>query len=157
VTAFSVELPVLQEALQFCGRIDQRPCDGCDGCGTRCTAGVEMLESEFRAICAELGHLAQAERDRVLGQSKNVKVPGTEYSYTACRFRDVDGARCLIYRARPLICRLFGHVEWLPCPIEKVRGPVAGGIELMRAYAEQTLKTYEEWVVFENAQGSAAP
>src|SRR5687768_14342710 len=99
----------------FTSRLDQSPCDGCDACGTRCTAGIQVLESEYRAIEAELSRLPVEEVTRVLSQEKRVPIPGTEETYQACRFRDVERGRCLIYRARPAICRLFGHVEWLPC------------------------------------------
>src|SRR5688500_7892697 len=115
-----MQLPILDQALSFAGAIDQSPCNGCDHCGTRCTAGVRILRSEFDAIEAELARLPEAEVGRVLGQEKQVTVPGTDYAYTACLFRDVENNRCFIYSARPVICRLFGHVEWLPCPIEKV-------------------------------------
>jgi len=146
VSASLVELPIFQPMAEVCGRIDQRPCDGCDGCGARCTAGIEILEAEFHAIQEALNRLPAAERERVLGQEKRVTVPGTDYAYTACRFRDVERGRCLVYAARPLICRLFGHVEWLPCPIGKVPAPVAGGVPLMQTYGREPLKTYEEWL-----------
>jgi Fe-S-cluster containining protein len=130
---------------EFTSRLDQSPCDGCDACGIRCTAGIQVLESEYRAIQAELARLPAAEVARVLDQPKQVPIPGTEESYTACRFRDVERGRCLVYRARPAICRLFGHVEWLPCPIFKITTPAPGAVELMLAYAEQPRKTFEEW------------
>ena len=140
------EPPLLIQIDQFCARIDQRPCNGCDGCGARCTTGVPMLRSEFLAIEAELDRLPAADRDRVLSQEKRVAVPGSDYYYTACRFRDVEHGRCLIYPARPAICRLFGHVEWLPCPIGMIEHPVPGAPELMRRYATEPRKTYEEWL-----------
>jgi ferredoxin len=28
----------------FTEHIDQSPCNGCDECGTRCTAGIQVLE-----------------------------------------------------------------------------------------------------------------
>jgi Fe-S-cluster containining protein len=143
--------PLLIQIDQFCAGIDQRPCDGCDGCGARCTAGVPMLREEFLAIEAELARLPAGECGRVLGQEKRVAVPGSEYFYTACRFRDVERGRCLIYPARPAICRLFGHVEWLPCPIEKVERLVPGAPELMRQYAGAVRKTYEEWAAERDA------
>src|SRR5436305_6277089 len=84
-----IHLPVFQAGAEFCGRIDQSPCDGCDSCGARCTAGVEIGKAEFHAIQDELAAFPRAERERVLAQSKDVTVPGTDYAYTACRFRDV--------------------------------------------------------------------
>lgn len=140
-----MELPLLIQLDDFAARIDQSPCDGCDACGTRCTAGIEILREEFEAIEVELARLPAAERERVLGQDKAVTVPGTDYPYTACRFRDVERGRCLIYRARPLICRFFGHVEWLPCPIQKVERVAEGAVDVMRRYASEPRRTYEEW------------
>jgi hypothetical protein len=66
--------------------------------------------------------------------------------YTACRFRDAERGRCSIYPVRPLVCRLFGHVEWLPCPIQKITAPHPGGVDAMRRYGEAPLRTYEEWL-----------
>jgi Fe-S-cluster containining protein len=138
-------IPLETIVTSFTERIDQSPCDGCDECGTRCTAGVPMQEWEFRAIETELAALPPDEVARVLGQEKRRPIPGSDETYVACRFRDVERGRCLIYRARPTVCRLFGHVEWLPCPIGKVPGPVAGGVALMQAYSEEERRTYEEW------------
>jgi Fe-S-cluster containining protein len=141
------ELPVLNQAAAFCAGIDQSPCDGCDACGTRCTAGIRILRAEFEAVRDELARLPAREVARVLGQEKEVAVGDTGFAYTACRFRDVERGRCLVYAERPLICRFFGHVEWLPCPIEKVERVVPGAVAVMQAYAAHPRKTYEEWLV----------
>jgi Fe-S-cluster containining protein len=154
VNAIGIQLPIFQAGVEFCGRIDQSPCNGCDACGARCTAGVRIRNAEYQTIQNELAALPRAERERVLAQNKDVTVAGTDYAYTACRFRDVEQGRCLIYPARPLICRLFGHVEWLPCPIEKIPGPVPGGADVLRAYAREELKTYEEWLEAEATDSS---
>src|SRR5947208_16936656 len=95
----------------FTERIDQSPCDGCDHCGTRCTAGIQVLRSEYEAVRAELARLPEVEVEDVLGQAKRVPIPGTDEKYTACEFRDVERGRCVVYRARQMICRRFGHVE----------------------------------------------
>jgi len=134
---------------QFTARIDQSPCNGCDQCGTRCTAGIQVLRSEYEAVRAELARLPAAEVARVLHQEKRQPIPGTEETYVACEFRDVQRGRCLIYPARPLICRLFGHVEWLPCPIAKVEKVVPGAVSLMQAYAAEPRRTFAEWAAGE--------
>jgi ferredoxin len=135
---------------QFTARIDQSPCDGCDECGTRCTAGIQVLQSEYEAARAELARLPVEEVGRVLGQEKRQPIPGTEETYVACEFRDVDRGRCLIYPARPLICRLFGHVEWLPCPIFKVEKIVPDAVSLMQSYAAEPRKTFADWAAAED-------
>jgi len=141
-----MELIVLQDARRFATGIDQAPCDGCDACGARCTAGVPMLRPEFEAIQAYLAGPEGAEGRRVEQEDKQAPYPGTDdVFYTACRFRDIERGRCSIYPVRPLVCRLFGHVEWLPCPIEKVPA-VPGALEMMRRYGEAPQKTYEEWL-----------
>jgi Fe-S-cluster containining protein len=105
-----------------------------------------MLRVEFEAIHAFLAGPEGGEARLVEQQGKRVPYPGVEdVFYTACRFRDVARGRCSIYPVRPLICRLFGHVEWLPCPIQKVPAPTPGGVEVMRRYGDVPQKTYEEW------------
>jgi Fe-S-cluster containining protein len=158
----SIELVVLQDTYQFAAGIDQSPCDGCDECGARCIAGVPLLRAEFLAIQEFRSGPEGAEVARVEREEKRTLYPGAEdVYYTACRFRDHGAAapeghertpgapgagRCAIYPVRPLICRLFGHVEWLPCPIQKVPGPTPGGLAAMRRYAGAPQKTYEEWL-----------
>lgn len=140
-----LDLIILDESRRFAAGIDQSPCNGCDECGARCTAGVPMLEAEFQAIAAFVAGPEGADARRVEQLDKQVPYPGAEeFQYTACRFRDVEQARCSIYPVRPLVCRLFGHVEWLPCPIEKVSA-VPGGVAAMQRYGEAPQNTYEEW------------
>jgi hypothetical protein len=142
----SLELTVLQETQRFAAGIDQSPCDGCDACGMRCTTGVPMLRREFEAIEAFLAGPEGEDARRVAEEDKQAPIEGAEgFFYTACRFRDVTRGRCAIYPVRPVVCRLFGHVEWLPCPIQKV-GAVPGGVEAMRRYGDAPQKTYEEWL-----------
>ena len=109
-----------------------------------------MLRAEVAEIHGYVRSPAGADARRVEQQEKRLPYPGTDGSegatYTACRFRDVGRGRCSIYPVRPLICRLFGHVDWLPCPIQRITAPVAGGRETMLRYAEAPRKTYEEWL-----------
>ena len=138
-------IPLETQIQTFTQQIDQSPCDGCDHCGTRCTAGIQVLRSEYEAVRAELARLPEDEVERVLGQERRAPIPGTDEQYTACEFRDVERGRCLVYHARPMICRLFGHVEWLPCPIFKIEKVVPGAVPLMQAYATELRKTFAEW------------
>jgi ferredoxin len=146
------DLVVLNETLRRVADIDQSPCVGCDACGARCTAGVPMLRAEFQAIAAYLAGPDGAEARTVQEQEKRLPYPGTEAAdgatYEACRFRDVERGRCSIYPVRPVVCRLFGHAEWLPCPIEKV--PVwSGGREVLEEYTAVPHRTYEQWLAAE--------
>lgn len=145
----ALELRVLASAQAFAAGIDQAPCNGCDACGARCTAGVRIAEPEYQAIRDYLagsgGHRARL----VERQPKRMPYPGTEEAdgvfYQACRFRDQEAGACAIYPVRPLICRLFGHVDSLPCPISRVPQTLPGSPEPLRPYLSSRRLTYEEW------------
>jgi hypothetical protein len=141
------ELQVLNETRALAAGIDQSPCNGCDECGARCVAGVPILRAEFVQIREYLASAEGGDARLAEQQDKELPYPGTEdVFYTACRFRDAERGRCSIYPVRPLVCRLFGHVEWLPCPIQRIPAPAAGGLQAMLRYGEAPLKTYEEWL-----------
>ena len=124
-------------------------CNGCDQCGLRCAAGVPASRDEWDALQAYLAGLPEAERAeirRVEAQDKTVDL-GDEVTVEMCRYRDMEAGGCVVYPARPLICRLLGHVEWLPCPIEKVPKAIetADAVALMQSYAHFERRTFEEW------------
>lgn len=129
------------------GAMDQTVCNGCDGCGLRCAASVQVARSEMSAIRRYTDELNnRAEVEEVLAQSKEVDL-GDGVKVFACRYRDMESGRCVIYAVRPLICRLFGYVEWLPCPIEKVQQkvPLNEALQIMAEIAKQSCQTFEEW------------
>lgn len=124
-------------------------CSGCDQCGIRCEAGVPASQTEWETLQAFLDSRTQAEREeiaRVELQDKTVDL-GDDIKVKLCRYRDMEKGCCMVYPARPLVCRLLGHVEWMPCPIEKVPHtlPTNEALELMRCYADLERHTFEEW------------
>lgn len=128
-------------------QMDLTPCNGCDSCGLRCEAGVQMSRTEYDAVRG----YAEApgnrnEIERVVAQDKTVNL-GDGVTVQMCRYRDMERGRCAVYPARPLICRLLGHVEWMPCPIEKVKRivPTSDALALMDAYARMERDTFDEW------------
>lgn len=140
---------MLNETRRFAGRLDQTPCNGCDECGARCVAGVPLLQPEFEALRAWVDGPHGDRARRVAAQPKRLPYPGTDAAagafYTACRYRDVERGECAVYPVRPLVCRLFGHAEWLPCPIGKVPAVTPGAVEVMQRYGEAEQHTFEEW------------
>jgi Fe-S-cluster containining protein len=127
--------------------MDLAPCHGCDHCGLRCEAGVKMSREEFEGVQSYVAAASSgSEIERVTLQDKRVDL-GDGVSVTMCRYRDLERGRCMVYAARPLICRLLGHVEWMPCPIEKVKkvASTPDALNLMRAYALEDRRTFEEW------------
>jgi len=124
-------------------------CNGCSACYLRCADGVQATRAEWRALqdyIAAAPPAKRAEIDAVMAQDKTVDL-GDEVTVSLCRYFDMDTRTCAVYPARPLVCRLLGHVEWLPCPIENVPRPLPTplALELMRAYAREERKTFAEW------------
>jgi len=124
-------------------------CNGCDACGLRCAAGIPATWEEWESLqsfLAECSPEERAEIARVEAQAKSVDL-GDGVTVGMCRYRDMEAGRCVVYPARPLVCRLLGHVEWMPCPIEKVPKPIPTPdvLALMQAYARFERKTFEEW------------
>jgi Fe-S-cluster containining protein len=130
-------------------------CNGCDACGLRCAAGVPATEEEWGSVQSFLAACSPSERatiNRVEAQDKSVDL-GDGVTVTMCRYRDMEAGRCVVYPARPLVCRLLGHVEWMPCPIEKVPKPIptTDALALMHSYASFERKTFEAWEAAEVA------
>lgn len=124
-------------------------CNGCDACWLRCAHDVPASREEWETLQSHIAALSPVEYQHlevVLAQDKNVDL-GDDVTVQMCRYFDMPTRRCAVYAARPLACRLLGHVEWMPCPIEKVPHPIdtADALELMRAYAEQERHTFAEW------------
>ena len=143
----SITLIDLRERCE--AQMDLSVCSGCDACGLRCAAGVPASRAEWEALQAHLESLDAGAREdvaRVERQDKTVDL-GDGVTVTMCRYRDMSLGRCVVYPARPLVCRLLGHVEWMPCPIEKVPRVVRteDALALMREYSQETRRTFEEW------------
>lgn len=100
---------------------DQSACDGCTGCAMRCTAGILVTRAEYQALRAALCDAPAERRRAVLTQAKTRRWgEDDDATYRACLFIDMVTQRCLIYPARPAICRQFGRVRHLPCPLGRV-------------------------------------
>lgn len=124
-------------------------CNGCDACGLRCAEGIPAAREEWESLQEFLASRSPEERAeiaRVEAQDKSVDL-GDEVTVQMCRYRDMEVGRCVVYPARPLVCRLLGHVEWMPCPIEKVPQPIStsDALQLVQLYARFERKTFDEW------------
>lgn len=104
-----------------------------------------MSEFEYSRIVEELRSLDPATARRVLEQTKE-RIWFEDTTYTACLFLDVTSQLCLIYSARPLVCRLFGRAIHLPCPLGKLPADLDPS-RAISAYASQPLHTFEEWLM----------
>jgi hypothetical protein len=103
---------------------------------------------DIERYIAGLSAAQQSEIARVARQDKTVDL-GDGVSVKMCRYRDMEIGRCVVYPARPLVCRLLGHVEWMPCPIDKIPSAIntPDALALMQEYAKIERKTFEEWEV----------
>lgn len=122
----------------------ENPCDGCHECGLRCAAGVQMTRPEFDRIVGHLRGVDAGQAMRVLEQEKRV-VWFEDIATEACLFYDVTKRGCIVYPARPLVCRLFGRVEWMPCPLGRKLRLIPNALELIQEYAEEERATFAEW------------
>ena len=118
-------------------RLPVGDCHGCTDCARRCAGAVPMLAGEYQAICQCLDDHCQPIPPEPVRQPEQMMPP--------CRFLDQQSRLCSIYPVRPLICRLFGLVEWLPCPTGKRSVVVSDGLELMRRYAELGPRPFSYW------------
>ena len=128
-------------------QMDLSVCNGCGECRLRCATGVQMSRLEYDAIQRfESESLDRDSIAKVRRQDKSVDL-GDGVSVTMCRYYDMPSGRCAVYPARPLVCRLLGHVEWMPCPIDKVEKVVStpDALALMESYSRYSRKTFEEW------------
>lgn len=120
------------------------PCDGCHECAMRCSGAIPMTANEFELILTHLRTVGPEQALRVLEQETTVHwFEGA--TYEACLFRDVTRGGCIVYPVRPLICRLFGRVEWLPCPAGRKLPPIARGLEIIQSYAGEQRASFAEW------------
>jgi Fe-S-cluster containining protein len=124
-------------------------CHGCTACHLRCANGVQATRAEWDALQAYIATAPATQRlaiAHIMAQDKTVDL-GDEVTITMCRYFDMQTKGCAVYPARPLVCRLLGHVEWLPCPIDKVPHPLPTplALDLMHAYAKAARKTFTEW------------
>ncbi len=131
-------------------------CDGCDGCGQRCTDGFLVTRAEWEAARDYLTAQPLEVRARLSRQPREIPWPGAEDSgatVAVCPFRDQENALCAIYPVRPTVCRLFGHTSWLPCPIEAVSSVPDGSAALWNMYRDFERRTWAEWAREETGEG----
>lgn len=131
------------------GQMHLNVCNGCDACGLRCADGIPATQEEWGSLQQFLAACSPEERAeiaRIEAQDKSFDL-GDDVTVQMCRYRDMEAGGCAVYPARPLVCRLLGHVEWMPCPIEKVPRPIPtpDALLLVQAYARFERKTFVEW------------
>ncbi len=112
---------------------------------------MPFAPTEWAAVSRHIETLSGDELEalrRVEHQDKTVDL-GDGVTVAMCRYFDMETESCMIYSVRPLMCRLMGHVEWMPCPIDKVERvlPTAEALHLMEAYAGEMRQPASEWIL----------
>ncbi|MBM3495315.1 MAG: YkgJ family cysteine cluster protein [Armatimonadetes bacterium] len=140
--------------------LDLTPCDGCDLCGLRCTDEPPMTEHEFELIRWTVKQMPRFDGTDVPlrwdgwapGEGRHIATWGKP-----CRFRDTGAGRCTVYAVRPLVCRLMGHVWWLPCPADVVRvmPPRELVSDALDAYCADGRRTYAAWLALAQPEAAA--
>ncbi|MGC9317294.1 MAG: YkgJ family cysteine cluster protein [Armatimonadota bacterium] len=110
-------------------------CNGCHGCASRCVGNLRITRTEFDAI-----------RDYLGGGMYFPTVRTSREMLAPCEFSEPDGPHCVIYPVRPLICRLFGIVPWLPCPLGRALPTVPDAAEIMQQYQQFERRSFREWL-----------
>jgi len=90
------------------------PCESCNG---HCCQKVPFSPREFRVVRRRHGIPSGAKLVRFMNGTMVERADGR------CAYLGAD-FRCAVYRDRPLVCRLYGMIDELPCPLlepEKAR------------------------------------
>lgn len=137
-----------EELRALYGRIPtESTCRDCHGCATRCSGAIPAARYEWEDIAAYIeSRLTAAEFERLLAQDKGFEIADGVWE-RFCILYDVVALRCAVYPVRPLVCRLLGHVEFMPCPLGRVSGVLPDGPEIMWRYAQLERRALAEWLV----------
>jgi Fe-S-cluster containining protein len=124
----------------------ERYCRGCHDCAIRCGGGaISLAETEWRAIACYIEEHLDVERlASLLAEAKTFEIADC-VTDEFCILYDMQEKGCSIYPARPLVCRLLGHVEFMPCPTGRVPRVLPDGHRIMQRYAELRRLTFAEW------------
>lgn len=86
---------------------DRVPNVKCKGHCQKCCTGIGMSRAEWRRMLRRGGPLGPPPRKLEDG--------GVLTTEAHCRYLTADG-RCGVYDVRPMVCRLWGASESMPCP-----------------------------------------
>ncbi|MGD9518310.1 MAG: YkgJ family cysteine cluster protein [Armatimonadota bacterium] len=118
-------------------------CDGCTKCAVKCAGPIPLWREEAEALArlaAEQGLVTSVRRP--IGEDD------------PCPFLDTQTRLCQVYTARPLICRAFGLVPWLPCPAREKEAKAKAPRQLspkavtlvLEGYTSRPRRTLIEWM-----------
>lgn len=135
------------ELLAIYSRIPtESTCRDCHECAIRCSGAIPLARCEWEDIAAYIdAHMSPLELERLLAQDKRFEIADGVWE-EFCILYDVVALRCAVYPVRPLVCRLLGHVEFMPCPLSRVPSALPDGPEIMWRYAQLERKTLAEWL-----------
>lgn len=125
-------------------------CDGCTQCADKCAGAIPMWWDEAEALQSAA---------RAAGVAFSVNAPLDDWQ--PCPFLDRSSRLCKVYAVRPLVCRLFGQVEWLPCPTGQAQPLptelIQAIVEGYKSRARRTLREWASWLRGPRPCQNAAP
>jgi hypothetical protein len=120
-------------------------CRDCHECAIRCSGEIRLCRWEWDALCDYIdAEISPEQLAQLVAQDKTLEIEGHVVG-RFCILYDTVARRCAVYPVRPLICRLLGHVVFLPCPSGKVPSVLRDGPEIMQQYAALDLRTFAQW------------
>jgi hypothetical protein len=123
-------------------------CDGCTACARCCAGPIPMWREEFEALYAFLHH-----------QRLPLPARWPTDEWAPCPWLRAGEGRCEVYVVRPFICRAFGLVPWLPCPLGLLQPlPPALCRQLLAGYCSRPRRPFFAWLAIRDmARHVAAP
>ena len=122
-----------------------RQCENCHDCAIRCSGAIKVAACEWLAIRDHIErHIPPSTLQRLLTEDKTFEI-ADEIRERFCILYDMSSRRCAVYPVRPLVCRLLGHVEFMPCPMGRIERVLVDGPGIMQRYAEMDLRTFSDW------------
>jgi ferredoxin len=116
--------------------LDREECSGCTACSHKCAGAIPMWREEAITIHSFV-------------EQKHIALPGSTllHEWTLCIFLNPRDNLCRIYPVRPLVCRAFGLVPWLPCPIDRV-GLLADSLvnRIVDDYTSRPRRPFFDWL-----------
>jgi Fe-S-cluster containining protein len=129
-------------------KMDMTVCNGCNLCYLRCEERVPFSRGEFERVRMYIqSHRERECIEEVMTLDKREDM-GDEVFFRLCRFLNKETNGCMVYPVRPLMCRLMGHIPFMPCPVDRVESELSeeDTRHILDLYAKEDRRTWNEWI-----------
>ena len=129
-------------------KLDMSVCNGCSLCFLRCEERVPFSRGEFERVRSYIhSHHERECMEEVMKQDKREDM-GDGVFFRLCRFLNRETMGCIVYPVRPLMCRLMGHIPFMPCPVDIVERELSEDDtrNVLNLYSQEDRRTWDEWI-----------